>query len=82
MMATATRRGRAEFFFATLLDEVADERGELTFDLFISNSIYLAAAAMAISSAVAYNLRRGFPDIKRAIAHCLEGRNAEICDRA
>jgi hypothetical protein len=74
MIATATRRGPAELFFASFLDEVADERDELTFDLFISNSIYLAAAAMAISCAVAYNFRRGFPDKKRAIAHCLEGR--------
>ena len=81
MIATATRRGPAELLFATFLDEVADERDELTFDLFIPNSIYLAAAAMAISCPVAYNLRRGFSDIKRAIAHTLEGeKNAEICD--
>jgi hypothetical protein len=80
MIATATRRGPAELFFASFLDEVADERDELTFDLFIPNSIYLAAAAMAISCPVAYNLRRGFADIKRAIAHTLREENAEICD--
>src|SRR5207302_5961753 len=74
MMATATRRERAALFFVTFLNEVAGERDELTFDLFIPNSIYLAAASMAISCVVAYNPRRGFPDIKRAIAHCLEGR--------
>jgi hypothetical protein len=79
MMATAIRKGPV-LSFAAFLNEVADERDELTFDLFISNSIYLAAAAMAISCAVAYNLRRGFPDIKRAIAHCLGEENAEICD--
>jgi hypothetical protein len=53
MMAIATRRGRAALFFAVFLHEVAAERDELTFDLFIPNSIYLAAAAMAISCAVA-----------------------------
>jgi hypothetical protein len=53
MMATARRKGRAALFFATFLNEVADERDELTFDLFIPNSIYLGAAAMAISCAVA-----------------------------
>jgi hypothetical protein len=47
------RRGSAELFFAAFLNEVADERDELTFDLFIPNPIYLAAPAMAISSAVA-----------------------------
>jgi hypothetical protein len=73
-MATAMREGPDVFFFAAFLNEVTGERDELTFDLFIPNSIYLAAAAMAISSAVAYNLRRGFPDTKRAIAHSLEGR--------
>jgi hypothetical protein len=81
MMATAMRKGPPVLFFDAFLNEVADERDELTFDLFISNSIYLAAAAMAISCPVAYNLRRGFPDIKRAIARTLEGEeNAEICD--
>jgi hypothetical protein len=69
MMATAIRREPAELLFATFLDKVADERDELIFDLFIPNSIYLAGAAMAISCGVAYNPRRGFPDIKRAIAH-------------
>jgi hypothetical protein len=53
MMATARRKGRAALFFSTFLNEVADERDELTFDLFIPNPIYLAAAAMAISCAVA-----------------------------
>jgi hypothetical protein len=49
MIATATRTGPAELFFASFLDEAADELDELTFDLFIPNSIYPAAAAMAIS---------------------------------
>jgi Protein of unknown function (DUF4242) len=74
MMATATRRGPAELFFPTFVSEWADERDELTFDLFIANSIYLAAATMAISSAVAYNPPRGFPDINREIAQVPGGK--------
>jgi hypothetical protein len=41
MMATASRGGTAELVFADCAEDGFEEREDLTFDLFISNSIYL-----------------------------------------
>jgi len=53
MMATATRGVFAELALVVLVDKSVEEREDLPFDFFISNPIYLAARAMAISSLLA-----------------------------
>ena len=79
-MAIASRGGASDGAFADRAENGFEERKDLTLDLFISNSIYLATGAMAISGKVAYNLAGAAPMPHGDRELLSERENAEICD--